>query len=264
MTSGIVTLTTDFGISDPYVGVMKGVILGRFPGATIVDITHHVPFGDRAHASLALRAAFPYFPPRTTHLVVVDPGVGSSRRILAAEAMGQIFLAPDTGIVPAALDPFGRARPLKARFHSVDSSRHSLPRVSGTFHGRDIFAPAGAALASGSPLEEMGPSLERPQVLTLPGSFTSESSVKGIVLLVDSFGNLVTNIQKEDLPANPWHLRFGPYAISHGATFSSVASGDPVAYVGSSGLVEVAVRDGDASSSLGASKGDTVSIEVFP
>jgi S-adenosylmethionine hydrolase len=262
MRSGIVTLTTDFGLDDPFVGTMKGVILSRNPDCRIVDLTHGVSPGDRTETVLALAAAYPFFPRGTVHVAVVDPGVGSDRRILAAEAEGHLFLAPDSGLIPAILDPFGdREKPPRARYVSVEAQELFLPAVSGTFHGRDVFAPVAAGLALGLSLDALGPETDDPARFLLPAPAVKAERVLGRVIHIDRFGNLATNVRPRDLPYRPWTLRIaGSEFVGPAGYYWAVRPGELLALFGSGGFLEISVRDGNAADRLGAGLGTPVEV----
>ncbi|MFA6245082.1 MAG: SAM-dependent chlorinase/fluorinase, partial [Candidatus Hydrogenedentales bacterium] len=202
----VVTLLTDFGTKDAYVAAMKGVILTRCPEVTIVDLSHEITPQDIFEGALFLAEAAHYFAPGTIHCVVVDPGVGTSRLPIAASAGGQLFVAPDNGI----LSLFVRKHPL-GEVRMITNKRFMLDRISATFHGRDIFAPAAAALASGVPVEEAGDRTTTMTMLDIPWAKRDEDNrVVGIVMHIDRFGNAITNIRREDLdPAGPRDIRAG-------------------------------------------------------
>lgn len=250
----IITLLTDFGHRDAYVGSMKGVILGRNPWVQLVDLSHEVPPQDIVFGALVLQSAWRYFPPGTIHLAVVDPGVGSRRRLLAA-AVGEHFLVgPDNGLfslIFAAEPPHTLV--------SLENPHFFLPQVSATFHGRDILAPVAAHLSLGVPLPEFGPELSEPVRLDLPAPQFTESAVTGQVIAVDHFGNLITNIPLRQLHA--WRqgraarLWVGDHPIPHWATtYSEVPTGELLALAGSHGYLEIACREGKAARVLGAGK----------
>jgi len=255
---GLITLLTDFGYRDAYVGVMKGVILGRNPWVQLVDLSHEVPPQDIVFGALVLQSAWRYFPPGTIHLAVVDPGVGSRRRLLAA-AVGEHFLVgPDNGLFSLI---FAEEPP--QTLVSLENPRFFLPQVSATFHGRDILAPAAAHLSLGVPLPEFGPELSEPVRLDLPAPQFTESAVTGQVIATDHFGNLITNISFGQLQA--WRqgratcLRVGDRPIPHwAATYSDVPPGALLALAGSHGYLEIACREGNAALVLGAGKGTPV------
>ncbi|MBV9850722.1 MAG: SAM-dependent chlorinase/fluorinase [Armatimonadetes bacterium] len=251
----LITLLTDFGTRDTFVGVMKGVILSIAPDARLVDLTHHVPPQDVHAGAFALKTAYRYFPPGTVHLVVVDPGVGGARRPIAAHIGEWFFVGPDNGLLSHVL-----ARETLHRAVTLDNARYHLP-VSRTFHGRDIFAPAAACLAAGTALESLGTPTER--LLTLPLShpvLRSEQIISHVVY-VDVFGNVFTDVT-EDI-AETWggievEIGGGRHIPGNAASYSDVPEGQPLALFGSSGHLEIAVRNGNASRQLGLHVGDTV------
>ena len=245
----VITLLTDFGVADSYVGEMKGVLISLAPGATLVDLTHEISPGDIRAASYVLGRTWQRFPAGTVHLAVVDPGVGSSRGALAFRTRGHAFVGPDNGVFSAVL-----------RGAEVEAVTLPVPELAApTFHGRDLFAPAAAALASGKPLTELGRALTiAPRRVSGAMPLYEGKSVVGEVIYVDRFGNLITNLTSEYVPhyavLETEGLVIGPLR----ATFSDVAAGGLVAYVGSGGTVEVAVRDGSAARRLGLGVGGKV------
>ncbi|MEW5725443.1 MAG: SAM-dependent chlorinase/fluorinase [Thermodesulfobacteriota bacterium] len=235
----IITLTTDFGLRDNFVGVMKGVILGLNPQAAIVDLGHEVPAHDPAAAAFLVHTARPYFPEGTIHVVVVDPGVGSDRALLAARAFGQVFLAPDNGVLSYVLE----AAPSSV-IRELTNTALRLPEISRTFHGRDILAPAAAHLSLGVPFEDLGP--ETRDFMRLPSleAHLDQDRIVGQVVYVDRFGNLVTNI-----PARQVEARAGRgltitaahiFLVGLAEAYSDVKPGQWVAVAGSSGFIEIA------------------------
>ena len=194
----IITLMTDFGLKDGNVGVMKGVILGISPQAQIVDISHLVQPQDILEAGLILRRSAPYFPSGTIHVVVVDPGVGTQRRPLAAWIGNQIYVGPDNGLITMLVE-YGRARNWEMGFVHLDKPATWLEPVSHVFHGRDIFAPAGGHLASGMPLLALGSRITDPLRLSLPRPDVTPEGWLGQIIHIDHFGNLSTNLRAEDL-----------------------------------------------------------------
>jgi S-adenosylmethionine hydrolase len=256
--SGTVTLLTDFGTRDAYVASVKGVILSRFPMAQVVDITHEIPPQDVLAGALVLAEAAPWFPPGTVHVAVVDPGVGTSRRAIVCEGGGHWVVAPDNGLVSLWLDRVGAWR-----CHALVRSDLALPRMSHTFHGRDLFGPAGASLAAGDvDIDECGPAVE-PVRLDVPAPKVGDRMVTGEVVSVDHFGNLVTNVRDTDLPAARGGLRVELGAALVGKmvrTYGEAEPGALVALVGSGGLLEVAVVQGSAHERLGAGRGAPVVI----
>jgi len=247
----LVTLTSDFGSDDSYVGVMKGVILRICPSCRLIDLTHSIPQGDVLKASFALRSAVKYFPVGTVHLAVVDPGVGGSRFPVAIHAGDMYFVGPDNGLFwfLAEQDP-----PSKAVILKNDS--FTLPQTSTTFHGRDIFAPVAAHLASGVALENLGPPLHK-QLVTraLPKvERIGSTSLRGHVIYVDHFGNCVSNISPEEVGCDlsgSWAVELrGHPPLPIGSYYGQVDDGSPIALIGSSGNLEIAVRNGSAAEKL--------------
>jgi S-adenosylmethionine hydrolase len=257
-------LTTDYGTSDHLIGVLKGVILGILPAATIVDINHHVLPFDVLDGALTIGAASRYFPARAVHLVIVDPGVGTERRPIVASAEGQYFVAPDNGVLSLIYD-----REPNVKVRHITAEHYFLTPVSKTFHGRDIFAPVAARLAKTLQLESFGEEITDYARFVLPKVKQSGTALKGIVLRVDSFGNLMTNFRAEDLPAHTLgngrvKLVVGGKQVERMAqTFAEGASDQPIALLGSSGFVEIAVSKGNASRMLGVNRGAEVTLE-FP
>jgi S-adenosyl-L-methionine hydrolase (adenosine-forming) len=261
----IITLTTDFGTSDHLVGAMKGVILGINPNAHIVDIQHHVAPFDVLDGALTIGAAYPYFPLRTIHIVIVDPGVGTARRPLLVSADNQYFIAPDNGVLSMVYD-----RDPNAVVRHVTASHNFLEPVSPTFHGRDVFAPVAAYLSKAWATESFGDEIKEFARFALPKPKTAGDSVKAVVLRVDIFGNLMTNLRAEDLPeatvaAGTIQLQIGTKKVQRFvATFGEGNNGEPVALIGSSGYVEIAVNKGSAAKALGASRGAEIILARNP
>jgi S-adenosylmethionine hydrolase len=245
----VVTLTTDFGAADGYAGAMKGVVLSLAPEAILVDITHEVPRHDIGAGALALVQAAPYFPPGSVHVAVVDPGVGSQRAELVVEAGGCTFIGPDNGVLSWAAPPPRRA-------FRIANPRFRRESPSPTFHGRDVFAVAAGCLAGGAPVQDVGPAL--PSIVELPaldgGPLTD--ACHGTVVHVDGFGNLITSLGRGST-AGRWTLLCAgrDFALTGGRSFSDVKPGTLVLYQGSSGRVEVALREGSAADLTGARAG---------
>ena len=241
----VITLLTDFGTADGYVGEMKGILLAKVPDAAIVDITHEIPPQDIEGGRLALARVWRRFPRGTVHLAVVDPGVGGHRGALAVASDDRFLVGPDNGLLSPALLVTG------ARAVALPIPPASAP----TFHGRDVFAPAAAALALGCSLEALGAPVLEPLIRRTPEPRRlDDGAVQGEVIAIDRFGNALTNLVG---------LRRGAVEISGRAlplrrTYSDGASGRPVAVIGSSGLIEVAVRDGSAARDLGLTRGSVV------
>ena len=253
MSPPVITLTTDFGQADGYVAAMKGVLLTICPQARLIDVSHEIRPQAIGQAAYVLSTAVPYFPPGTVHLVVVDPGVGSERRAIAVETARARYVAPDNGVLTLAL-----ADDTVQAAVELGETRFWLPKVSATFHGRDILAPAAAHLACGRSLAEMGPALALADIQVLPPSPQPE------VIHVDRFGNLITSYR---VPAGqaPLAVTIGSVRLSGLArTFADVKPGEVLAYVGSSGHLEIAVRDGSAARELGAGPGSPVQVQSLP
>jgi S-adenosylmethionine hydrolase len=235
---------------------MKGVILGICPEAVLIDVSHEIRPQAIRQAAYVLSTATPYFPQGTVHLVVVDPGVGTGRRPIAVRTERAIYVSPDNGVLSQVLaqDPPRRA------VH-ITEQRYHLPQASTTFHGRDIFAPVAAHLACGLELREMGPSIPFAELVTLPilqPTPQPGDSWRGEVLHIDHFGNVVANL-RPSVDSARWSVDVGEASIQElSQTYADVESGELVAYVGSSGYLEIAVRDGSAAARLGVDVGDAV------
>jgi S-adenosyl-L-methionine hydrolase (adenosine-forming) len=254
-----ITLTTDFGTRDSYVAQLKGVLLQLGPAALrIVDLSHEIGAQNVREAAFFLRCAVPRFAPGTVHLAIVDPGVGSARRALVAEARGQYLIGPDNGI-------FGWLLDAGAHVHALTATPQSAPggSVSSTFHGRDVFAPAAARLARGEALAVFGPRVVDPVRLAWPQPVRSGARTSGEVVHVDRFGNLISNIERDALPAGPSWVSLGAEPIGplrdH---YAEVGQGALLALIGSEGLLEVAVRDGSAAVVMGVGVGAKVEVET--
>lgn len=256
--AGIITILTDFGTTDPYVGIMKGVILSLNPEARIVDLTHEIPHGDIRAGAFALSSAATWFPPGTVHLAVVDPGVGGRRKAVAVEGERYVFVGPDNGLLaPAA----GKDR--VKRVVEISNPKYALDRISSTFHGRDVFAPAAAHLAGGLDPDSLGPVLDGLAGLEVPEPARSPGRVAGEVVHVDGFGNLITNITEEDLPAGPGECEVavkGMVIEGISSTYSDAAEGEVLALMESTGRLEVARCMGSAARALGAGAGEAVTV----
>ena len=257
----IITLTTDFGAADPFVGIMKGVIAGRAPMAHVIDLTHGIPPHDVLAGALVLRHAVPYFPHGTIHLAVVDPGVGSQRRALCVETPGALLVGPDNGLLSLA----AASGEIRRIIHLTEEHFFLSPR-SRTFHGRDVFAPISAALAAGTSVEKLGSEVRDMQRLDLPPVVREAHALRGQVIYVDHFGNLVSNVSAADLATLAVHapsIGVGSVRLRGVApSYAAVQRGEPVAVVNSWGLLEIAVREGSARDRLGAGVGTAVVIEA--
>jgi S-adenosyl-L-methionine hydrolase (adenosine-forming) len=238
----IITLTTDFGTQDGYVGAVKGVILSMAPAVTIVDVAHDVPPHDVQVAAFVVAQAAPFFPDGTVHVVVVDPGVGGARAGVVIDDGRQRYVGPDNGV-------FGLAVPEPRAVHEITAQAFRRGTVSATFHGRDVFAPAAARLALGARVEDAGPKTAL-KVAVREGF--------GRVVHVDRFGNLVTDIPAARLPDKS-RVTVGRLRLTAlSRTYEDVARGKPLAYVGSAGTLEIAVREGSAAKRYGIKRGTKV------
>jgi len=259
-----ITLLTDFGLADAYVGTMKGVIVSVNPRARIVDLSHGVAPQDVRGAAFLLAGAFGYFPPGTIHVAIVDPTVGSERSAICVRSGGHYFIGPDNGVLSLACYRAGRPR-----IHLLENERFFLPQTSRTFHGRDVFAPVAAHLSAGVPLEEFGPRARSMERIRVPvPAMRAGPAVRGQVVHVDGFGNLITNIGRDHIRRAFSGVEEGDLVLSLGdhrigglsGTYSDVGSGKALALFGSFDLLEIAIRDGNASSRLGIGRGDRVGI----
>jgi len=260
MAKPVIALLTDFGTRDHYAGTMKAVILGICPDVTLVDITHDIPPHDMMTATLELAASYKYFPTGTIFLVVVDPGVGSARRGIAVDTGDYRFVAPDNGVLTAAL----RENPPK-RSVELTERRYARPTVSRTFEGRDRFAPAAAWLAKGVDLSTLGRSAGAIQQLSIPAPQIEGDMLAGEVLRVDRFGNLVTNIDRKLFDkftyANGIEISAADHLIGRVvATYAEATAGEVCALFGSSDHLEIAVNAGSASDQLNLTRGAPVTI----
>jgi S-adenosylmethionine hydrolase len=260
----VVTLTTDFGLTDPFAGVMKGVILDVLPEATLVDISHSVQAFDVLDGALMIAKAYNYFPAGTVHMVVVDPGVGSERRPILATVGEHYFVAPDNGVLSLV---YQNAERVSVR--EITSSHYFLQPVSPTFHGRDIFAPVAANLAKGVDPAKFGEEITDYAAFAAPKPKTApDGSLRGIVLKIDRFGNLMTNIRAEDIPHilvenAQFHILVGTQYVTEILTY--YAQGRPgklFGIIGSAGYLEISSNRASAAKLLGAVKGTEVAIKT--
>lgn len=252
-----ITLTTDFGLSDGYVAAMKGVILGIAPRAAIVDITHRIPPQNVREAAYMLHTVLPYFPPGTVHVAVVDPGVGSTRRALAARVGNGYLVGPDNGVLTYGLSS-GASQ--TAAFVHLDHPGYWHHPVSHTFHGRDIFAPVAAHLATGVPLAALGTPCDDPVRVDIQTPQQGRSGVlRGQIVHVDRFGNLISNIPGHWLAGQLWTVHIAKQQIvGPSRTYAEAAPGQLLALVSSDATLEVAVRDGSAAERLGVAAGQPI------
>jgi len=265
----LIALLSDFGTRDEYVGVMKGVIAGIEPAARVVDICHRIEPQNIVHGAFILKATVPYFPEGTIFVAVVDPGVGGRRRILAADCDGRRFVMPDNGLIEGVLNSSSEAAVV-----SVENRSCFLTPVSRTFHGRDIFAPVAAHLAGGLPLAELGPPVDPAELVTgmMPRCrFSSRDGIQGVVIAADRFGNLMTNIDEQAIERLTERTAGGQVIVSLGDTtigaivdsYDRAAKDEPLAIIGSRGLLEIAVNCGNARQRLQTEKNQRVRVQLL-
>jgi len=266
----VITLTTDFGLADAYVAAMKGVILGINPEAKLIDICHSIKPQNVSQAAFVLSTAYQFFPERTIHVVVVDPGVGTERRAIILRTPLADFVAPDNGVLSYVI-PQSLARPvsvnrqqieLPPELKAVALTRPEFWRspVSATFHGRDIFAPVAARLSLGSPPEDFGEAITSLTILPLTHPYRAQDDVLvGHILHIDNFGNLITNIRSEDLPKQAITVEVGGHSVS-GLSRTYEEGDGLLALIGSSGYLEISLKRGNASTFLDAEVGGEVKI----
>ena len=257
----IITLSTDFGLQDAYVGSMKGVILSIDPNAQIVDITHELPVHRIFPAAYLLREACPRFPPGTIHVAVVDPGVGGERNPLLLKIDSRFYVGPDNGIFGLLLDDL----PLQGAWR-LETREHFLHPVSSTFHGRDIFAPVAAHLASGTSPDAFGPTAERPTTLSLPAHHAEERTLRGEVVYIDRFGNCITNLTEKVVSGWAGGASFTMHAASKeiegiSTTYESTSKGEALSLINSMGHLEIACNQARADRTLCMREGDPVVLE---
>lgn len=258
----ILTLTTDFGTSDHFVGTMKGVILGINPEISIVDLSHDIRPFEVSEAAFVVAQAYPYFPRKTVHVVIVDPGVGTSRRPILAEAAGQYFIGPDNGVLSMVL----ARHPHKVR--ELTSERYFLKNVSRTFHGRDIFAPCAAHLASGITPAKFGKLIDNALRVNFDKpTRTGKRAWTGAVLKVDRFGNLITNYHVEEFPflhERPFSMQVGLQPVDKIASnYGEGQPGELFVIAGSSGFFEVSSNQASAAKMLGLAAGSPLELTIY-
>jgi S-adenosylmethionine hydrolase len=260
MSCSVITLTTDFGAAAPYVAALKGVILTINPRVPIVDLTHSIPPQDVRHAAFYLATSIPFFPPSALHVVVVDPGVGTDRKLLLVEVGERKLLAPDNGCWTL-LEREGGPKPI---VRSLTEERFWRQPVSATFHGRDILAPVAAHLTLGEPPSNFGPVMTSWQHLELPKPHSADGGCTGEVIFIDDFGNLITNIPSRLLGGTVRRLRVGRRVLRSGfqqvRTYGEAASGSLVLLESSIGMLEIAVVNGNASRDLSQEVGAPVAV----
>lgn len=254
-----VTVTTDFGTRDPYVAAMKGVLLSACPAVQLIDLTHEISPQSILEGSLFLASTVSYFPTSTIHVAVVDPGVGTERRPLAVSIAGQVVVCPDNGL----LTLLQREHPVDAA-HVIEEPRFRRSTPSATFHGRDLFAPAAARLACGAAIEEVGPPAGPLVSLPIPEPALFSDEVRGEVIHVDHFGNLMTNIHRRLVGERSiTGVDIGDLSLpTLLRTYGDAEPGAPIVLIGSAGYLEIAVREGNAAKVLGQNRGDVVTVRL--
>lgn len=258
MPQRLLTLLSDFGLSDVYVGVMKGAIAQINPYLTVVDLTHQIPPQNIAAARFCLMNAYPYFPDGTVHIAVVDPGVGSTRRAIALEFASGFLVGPDNGLFSGVLSQ----NPVVAAVELTNPYYWRTPEKCATFHGRDIFAPVGAHLASGVPLKHLGRAIDPATLvqLAIPEYTQTNTGVAGCIQYIDHFGNLVTNIPGTYVQGFIWSVVAAGLTIPGRQTYNDSPDGHAIALIGSHGWVEIAINGGNAQSQLQLNWGARVQI----
>lgn len=281
----IITLTTDFGTSDVYVGVMKGVILNINPNVQIVDITHAISPQNIHEAAFAIQAAYRYFPKGAIHVIVVDPGVGSERQAIVCQIDSTFFVCPNNGMLTYLLQNIETEKTYIPEAVTIENPTFLLPQISNTFHGRDIFAPVAAHLSLGVPLAEIGTPIRDLVRFRVPAICISEGTLTGQIINVDSFGNLITNISENALAAFLLSSISNEEAVGQldmqtvsakfeiiagntclkklNGTYAESGAGEPLAIIGSFGLLEIAINLGNAEARLGIKNGDSVIVRRF-
>lgn len=253
----VITLTTDFGTADWFVGTMKGVIAGIEPTANVIDLTHDLPPGDIPGGAFALAASHRYFPKGTVHVAVIDPGVGSSRKAIAVQTANGVFIGPDNGVLSWAL-----AKEKVRAIHALENEACFVCPVSQTFHGRDVFAPVAAHLSRGVPIQKLGPALKDFVRLAWPVPRVRRGGIEGEVVYIDRFGNAITNLEARLLRGSDgascqiysrrrWNCPLRTF-------YQAAPPKRPVALVGSSGFLEIAINGGSAEKVLGLRVGTRV------
>ena len=256
----VITLTTDFGLDDPFVGIMKGVILNIAPDVEIIDITHNIEPQNIIQAALVLNASYSWFPRKTVHIVIVDPGVGGKRRPMVVQSKFQFFVGPDNGVLTPVLD-------FKNRFYQLTNKKYFLKNVSNTFHGRDIFAAVAAWITTGIAPSKMGPRILKPEFLTLPQPCIKEGTIQGKIIYKDRFGNLTTNISAELI--NEKFPSFDKIKIQTGKqiinglskAYNKIKLGEPGAIINSWNQLEIFCRQADAAKKLKLKLGQSITLK---
>jgi S-adenosylmethionine hydrolase len=262
-----IALITDFGTQDSYVGVMKGVIAKICPTTQTIDITHGLPPQDLYAARFTLLSAYPYMPPGTVYLVVVDPGVGTQRRAVAVQTSQGILVGPDNGVLSGVWQSDSqREQGILKAVELTNMDYWRSPHPSTTFHGRDIFAPAAAHLANGVPMDDLGTRIDPQSLIGLPlqAPVATAKGWTGAVQYIDRFGNAATTIPANMVTANDWRVTVGDRTLAGGQTYGDVLPGQGLALVGSHGFVELAVNQGSAQRQFGLAVGNRVELTLHP
>ena len=265
----VITILSDFGVDDEYVGVMQGVILSICPAVSIVDITHQIDPQDIAQAAYLISSSYRFFPEGTVHLIVVDPGVGGQRDILAIAHAGHVFIAPDNGVLTLLMN-----REKSDTIVRVNNPDYFLKSVSATFHGRDIFAPIGAHIVNGTGLEELGTKIDIEDIVYLEDlncRLSESGELIGKIISIDRFGNLITNIDSHSLETlrqkdaeKRLQIHISTHVIANlSDTYASAAPNSPLALIGSRNYLEIAVNCGSARRHFKAQKGDAVRVKIL-
>jgi len=256
----VITLTTDFGLDDPFVGIMKGVILNIAPDTKIIDITHNIEPQNIIQAALVLNASYPWFPRKTVHIVIVDPGVGGKRRPMVVQSKFQFFVGPDNGVLTPVLDS-------KNRLYQLTNKKYFLKNVSNTFHGRDIFAAVAAWITTGVAASKMGPRILKPEFLALPQPQIKKGTLQGEIIYKDRFGNLTTNISSElineKLPSfDKIKIQAGKQIINGLAkAYNDIKPGQTGAIINSWNQLEIFCREADAAKKLKLKLGQSLTLK---
>lgn len=262
----IITLTTDFGTSDAYVGIMKGVILGINPDVQVVDLTHAIPPQDIHDAALSIHSAHRYFPEGTIHTIVVDPGVGSDRQAVICQTDRAFFVCPDNGILTYLLHEIENADGQSIKAVAIQNKAYYLPEVSNTFHGRDVFAPVAAHLSLDVPLANIGPPVTDIVQLPIPTHQVAGNTIIGQIVKIDRFGNAITNLSESALAGigSTYEIRVGSTRLTRlNRAYAESGIGKPLAIIGSFGVLEIAINGGSAETRLGLKRGDVVEIRRY-
>jgi S-adenosylmethionine hydrolase len=254
----VITLLTDFGLSDSYVGVMKGVIATIAPHVSIIDLSHQIPPQDIATGRFQLMTAYPYFPSGTVHIAVVDPGVGSSRRAIAVQLESSFLVAPDNGLISGVLNQNSAI----AAVELTNRDYWRTPNPSSTFQGRDVFASVGAHLAIGVPLRELGNEIDPTslQELPIPEVIQTDQGLEGSIQAIDHFGNLITNVSGDQIQNRSWSIKINDNIYPGKATYADANPGEILALVGSHGWIEIAANRSNAQKILKLGIGSLVRI----